>query len=92
MHPITNLVLEFGIEDCFDMTMFRRVSKGWNTAVMNCLHQNLHVACWFKLQSGLMLKPQEHHRAELKEFHADAMIRSLHQLNEIDSLILKQAC
>ena len=85
VHPITNLVLEFGIEDYFDITMFRRVSKGWNTAVMNYLHQNLHVACWFKLQSCLMLKPQECHYAELKEKCADAMIRSLHQLNDIDA-------
>ena len=51
---------------------------------MNYLHDNLHVACWCKLQSCMLLNPWEHHLCNLTSFHVEVMIRSLKHLHKID--------
>ena len=61
--------LEDATEDFFDMMDFRLIAKGWNIAMMNYLHENLHVACWFKLQSCMFLKPEEYHNGSLVPGH-----------------------
>ena len=84
MNQITTNVFEHLIEDFFDLSNLRLINTGWNVAVIHYLHQNLHVACWFKIQSCCFLKPQEHNNCKLSSFDADVVIRCVQELNEID--------
>ena len=56
---------------------------------MNYLHENLHMACWFKLQSCMFLKPEEHHNVSLVPGHAVVMIHSLKHQHIIDEFNAK---
>ena len=77
-------ILEHSIEDFFETMTFRKISKGWNIAMMNYLTQNLHVACWCKLQTCLLTRPRECHSSHLQPYHAQAMLHNLEHLSKIE--------
>ena len=51
---------------------------------MNYLYDNLHVACWFKLQRCMLSNAGECHLCILPPYCAEVMIRSLKHLHKID--------
>ena len=89
MQHVETKILEHAIEDFFDAMIFRLISKGWNIAMINCLHENLYVDYWFKLQSYIFLKTEEHHGGSLAPYHTEAMIHSLKYLHIIDEFNAK---